>query len=183
MAKDKIKGGLADGKSLTDIANKHKVDIDELTKEFQKGMKVEMEHTSDRKIAEEIALDHLFESPKYYTNLATVEEGVIKEDVVSTITDESPDTTTVLIKYNGRNAGIVMTTKSLAEGTLEIVGIRFKEDYKTIFIVNQAIKSLWDKFEGITAFIVAPKAEAIEFWNKLGFQRISPNYLILNKGH
>lgn len=71
---DVIPGGLAQGLNLTDIANKHKVDIDELMKEFQMGIKVEMEHTTDRKVAEEIALDHLVEDPNYYTKLATVEE-------------------------------------------------------------------------------------------------------------
>ena len=31
------------------------------------GMKVEMEHTTDPRIAEEIALDHLAEDPHYYS--------------------------------------------------------------------------------------------------------------------
>ena len=65
---------LAKGMDLKDIANKHQVDIDDLNKELQKGIKVEMEHTTDRKVAEKIALDHLFEDPKYYTKLATIEE-------------------------------------------------------------------------------------------------------------
>jgi hypothetical protein len=71
---DVIPGGLAQGLDLTDVANKHKVDIDDLMKEFAEGVKVEMEHTNNAKVAEEIALDHLFEDPKYYTKLAKVEE-------------------------------------------------------------------------------------------------------------
>ena len=70
---DKIAGGLSQGMDITDIANKHKVDIDDLVKELQDGIKVEMEHTTDRKVAEEIALDHLFEDPKYYTKLQSIE--------------------------------------------------------------------------------------------------------------
>ena len=60
---------------LYDIANHHKVDIDDLMKEFQMGIKVEMEHTTDRKVAEEIAMDHLYENPKYYSKLSTIEKN------------------------------------------------------------------------------------------------------------
>jgi hypothetical protein len=70
---DKIPGGESDGMNLYDIANYHNCDIDELSNQLQIGIKVEMEHTSDRKIAEEIAMDHLYEDPKYYTKLATIE--------------------------------------------------------------------------------------------------------------
>jgi hypothetical protein len=35
-----------------------------------------MEHTTDREVAKEITLDHLFEDPKYYDKLAKVEEYV-----------------------------------------------------------------------------------------------------------
>jgi len=38
------------------------------------GIKVEMEHTKDRAIAREIALDHLTEDPKYYSKLKKVEK-------------------------------------------------------------------------------------------------------------
>ena len=77
---DTIPGGLAKGMDLTDVANHHKVDIDELMKEFELGIKTEMEHTSDRKVAEEIALDHLFEDPKYYTKLTAMEKGDLKAE-------------------------------------------------------------------------------------------------------
>jgi Protein of unknown function (DUF5661) len=42
--------------------------------EIAAGIEVEMEHTSDPKIAREIAYDHLTEDPKYYTKLATIED-------------------------------------------------------------------------------------------------------------
>jgi hypothetical protein len=189
MNEDKIPGGLAQGKDLTDIANKHKVDIDELTKQYQKGIKVEMEHTSDRQIACEISKDHLFEDPKYYDKLETIEESklniksLFREHVESTIVDESPDTVQVLVKYNQRNAGVISVTAANAKDTMEIVGVEFKPDYHTLFILNQAVKSLWQIFSGTNSLIVAPKPEGIEAWNKLGFQRISKNYLILNRGH
>lgn len=76
---EKIPGGLSDGMSLSDIAKKHKVSIGQLTDEFKKGYKVEREHTNDSNIAKEIALDHLFEDPKYYTKLAGIEKENIEE--------------------------------------------------------------------------------------------------------
>jgi hypothetical protein len=41
-------------------------------KELEMGMMVEMEHTSDKKMAEKIALDHLAEDAKYYSKLKTL---------------------------------------------------------------------------------------------------------------
>lgn len=41
-------------------------------KQLRRGMHVEMEHTTDPKIAQRIAMDHLVEDPKYYVKLATV---------------------------------------------------------------------------------------------------------------
>jgi hypothetical protein len=68
---------LAKGMDIYDIANMHKVDIDDLDKELQAGIKVEMEHTSDKSVAERIALDHLYEDPNYYTKLKDIEEYVM----------------------------------------------------------------------------------------------------------
>ena len=73
---DNIPGGLAKGMTLNDIAEKHGVSVDILVAEFKKGIQTEMEHTTDREMAKEITMDHLFEDPQYYTKLATVEEYV-----------------------------------------------------------------------------------------------------------
>jgi hypothetical protein len=73
---DEIPGGLAKGLSLNDIAEKHGMSVDMMVAEFKKGIAVEMEHTTDRQVAKEITLDHLFEDPKYYDKLAKVEEYV-----------------------------------------------------------------------------------------------------------
>jgi hypothetical protein len=68
-----IPGGLAKGLTLNNIAEKHGVSVDIMVAQFKKGISVEMEHTTDREIAKEIALDHLFEDPKYYDKLAKIE--------------------------------------------------------------------------------------------------------------
>jgi len=62
---DKIPGGLADKKKPSDF-DKAKLAA---------GIKVEMEHTSDRAIATEIAMDHLTEDAAYYEKLATIEKA------------------------------------------------------------------------------------------------------------
>jgi len=200
MNKDKIPGGLADGKSVRDLVAHHGDDSwasiqfesleQQLEKQLEKGIKHELEHTSNESIAREIALDHLWEDRKYYDKLETMEEStkinikaLLREEVESTIIDESPDTIQVLVKYNERNAGVISVTPANTKDTLEIVAVEFKEDYHTLFILNQAIKSLWQVFSGYNSIIVAPKPEGIESWNKLGFQRISKNYLISNRGH
>lgn len=68
-----IPGGLSEGKTLDDIAKMHKVPIEALKKQLRKGIKVEMEHTTNRNIANEIAMDHLVEDPFYYEKLETIE--------------------------------------------------------------------------------------------------------------
>lgn len=70
---DTIKGGLSDNMSLKDIAKKHNVSEKELKKQLDKGIEVEMEHTDKKSVAKEIAMDHLFEDPKYYDKLETIE--------------------------------------------------------------------------------------------------------------
>lgn len=78
---EEIKGGLADNKTLTQIAKKHDakgyyhiVDmVKSLKKELDKGVDIEMEHTKDKSKATEIALDHLWEDPTYYTKLKKIE--------------------------------------------------------------------------------------------------------------
>lgn len=40
---------------------------------IQRGIKVELEHTSSRRLAREIACDHLTEDPRYYVKLARME--------------------------------------------------------------------------------------------------------------
>jgi hypothetical protein len=71
-------------KKLNAIAKKHKVTIESLEKQLQKGIKVEMEHTTDRGEAETIALHHLDEIPDYYNRLNKMEKGAeINEETKS----------------------------------------------------------------------------------------------------
>ncbi len=42
--------------------------------QLRQGTKVELEHTDSRKIAKQIAKDHLEESPRYYIELGKLEK-------------------------------------------------------------------------------------------------------------
>jgi len=50
-------------------------------RELAMGVKVEMEHTNDPKLARKIALDHLAEFSNYYTRLKKMEAGAMKKSV------------------------------------------------------------------------------------------------------
>jgi hypothetical protein len=61
---DQLPGGLAD-KDTPDEFD---------PKQLKMGIRVEMEHTDDPKLAREIAIDHLKEIPDYYSRLAEMEK-------------------------------------------------------------------------------------------------------------
>lgn len=73
-----IEERILDKPTLTtdELSRKHNVPKMHILQQLDMGIKVELEHTSDRKIAREIALDHLSEDPNYYTKLksANLEE-------------------------------------------------------------------------------------------------------------
>lgn len=89
----KMKGGLADKKQPSDF------DSDSL----QKGIKIEMEHTNDIKVATEIAMDHLSEDPAYYDKLEKMEKGVceMKIKIKKPLLKEQLDTTKAAPDFSG----------------------------------------------------------------------------------
>lgn len=58
-------GGKADGRKPEDFD----------AKALAEGTNHELEHTRDRKVAREIAMDHLAEDPRYYEKLSKIEKG------------------------------------------------------------------------------------------------------------
>jgi hypothetical protein len=68
-----IPGGKSNGMTIKEIAKKHKVSPQIAMKEWLKGIKVEMEHTTNKRIAREIAKDHLYEDIFYYKKLSKIE--------------------------------------------------------------------------------------------------------------
>jgi len=65
--------GVAAGMTPQDIADRHGVSLEKITKQIQMGIKVEKEHTDNKKTAMKIAMDHVYEDPKYYSKLAKME--------------------------------------------------------------------------------------------------------------
>jgi len=66
---DQIPGGLADKKSPKDFDRE----------KLKAGVLVEREHTSDSRVAMEIAMDHLTEDPDYYEKLKTIEKSTLEK--------------------------------------------------------------------------------------------------------
>lgn len=58
--------------TVDQLAKKHKVNKKHILDQLSKGINVELEHTKDKKVAREIALDHLGEDPNYYTKLSKI---------------------------------------------------------------------------------------------------------------
>jgi hypothetical protein len=67
--KEGLKGGVADGKPITGY------DLEELLT----GIKFELEHTNDKFIALEIAMDHLERMPDYYSRLRRLEREFMSD--------------------------------------------------------------------------------------------------------
>lgn len=73
MKLDNIKPLDAPTMTPEQIAKKHNVPLRKINDQLEIGIKVEMEHTSDKNVAREIALDHLMELPDYYSKLGKIE--------------------------------------------------------------------------------------------------------------
>lgn len=81
---DQLKGGLADNKTIEYIAREQNENIEFAKEQLKKGIAVEMEHSDNKEIAKEIALDHLSESINYYIELEKMEnklEGGDSENI------------------------------------------------------------------------------------------------------
>jgi hypothetical protein len=73
------KNGLVSNMTVEDVAEKHGIKVEEIERQLELGMKVELEHTSDLDKARDIALDHLVEIPDYYDRLLKMEEEAKEE--------------------------------------------------------------------------------------------------------
>ena len=122
---NRIPGGLADDKTLVDIAKKWAGDyydyrnvLETVKKELKRGIKIELEHTSDIKIAAEIAKDHIEEKLTYYKDLQQIEKGMyqphnpIKEDNVNYENDSTDLENIYNTEFSEPSTGRKMTIKT-----------------------------------------------------------------------
>jgi len=82
---DALPGGVADGYTPELIAKKHGVPVEDILYQLAMGIKIEYEHTTDKDIARNVAMDHLIEIPDYYTRLHKMEQSAkkLKNEMVS----------------------------------------------------------------------------------------------------
>lgn len=64
--------------SPTECAHKHGVSRSVIDKQLNIGVAIEREHTNSDSAAREIALDHLWEIPDYYSRLKKMESSAEK---------------------------------------------------------------------------------------------------------
>lgn len=94
--KDVIPGGLASGKKPDDFDQE----------QLNVGTKVEMEHTSSKDVAKEIAMDHLTEDPDYYKKLKTIEKASLLTRMQKAYIDPHSPSTEDLQKKQGVPKGV-----------------------------------------------------------------------------
>ena len=88
-------------KTVEQIARKHRMNVSDIQKQLDMGAPIEHEHTKNKKLAVEIALQHLDEFPDYYTRLKKMEASAKKEhkkfkDVKEDVTIEDANGNTFL---------------------------------------------------------------------------------------
>lgn len=90
---EEIKGGVGDDVTLEDLSEKHGVSISHIVNQISKGIRVEMEHTERALDALDIAIDHIFEDPNYYTKLSKMEtkESNLAKDQFKIDLQSDPD--------------------------------------------------------------------------------------------
>ena len=65
-------------KTVEQIAKKHRLEVSFIKKQLKMGIPIEHEHTRDKDLATDIALQHLDEIPDYYTRLKKMEADAKK---------------------------------------------------------------------------------------------------------
>ncbi len=65
--------GKAEGLSIADLAKRHGRTEDQIKDAVSAGVQVESEHTDNPGVARQIAMDHVYEDPDYYTKLKKME--------------------------------------------------------------------------------------------------------------
>ena len=65
--------------SVEQIAKKHRLQVSFIKNQLEMGIPIENEHTKDKDLATDIALQHLDEIPDYYSRLKKMESDAKKE--------------------------------------------------------------------------------------------------------
>lgn len=202
-SKNNLKGGLSDKSTKQDIANKFKISLRKVEKELKMGVKVELEHTDDKTLAKEIAMDHLIEIPDYYSRLSKMEKDgkkkwdidestksnikrLFREHVELTITDETPDVLIYNIIYNTREIGSIgISICKDMDWAIDLVFVELRPEYKeeALLVMQQVIMSIWETLPDINYILLMPQPQSRSFWHLMGANRLNDGYLMITKGH
>lgn len=146
-------GGYADAKSIFDIAEKHNVPVQEIIKQFKKGIRTEREHTKDKKRIGEIIKDHMVENPYYYSMILKAEEAM--KDVIPS-------------DYKNHDEYMKALEKSEKE----------KENYTAEDRANLIARPIVDRIKQLQKEIDAGKPEEVELFMR---NEILNNFVLLFK--
>jgi hypothetical protein len=148
-------------------------------------------------------MDHLVEIPDYYTRLAKMEkEGkkkwnvkesrkenikrLFRESVELSTTDETNDSSTYRILYNGRDAGeVACGPNGDIDNAIELLFIELLPDYQyqAMPIIKDVIHALWQEYANAHNILVTPMPESRGFWAKMGANRLNDSFMKISRGH
>jgi len=137
---DLIEGGKSDNISNKQIAKKKHISVDDLEDKIEKGVKVQREHTTDKKKQEEIAKDHIIEFKGYYEALNYM-EVILKFDeereVENKLSDDDKDKINDILKTTKNK-----NYKKVFVKILEAVKVESKvvENYLLELLIKNIIK-------------------------------------------
>ena len=157
------------------IAKKHRVSPEAIRKQLARGIKVELEHTTDPKLAREIALDHLAEMPDYYSRLARMEKGAVKEAADALAPRELAAQFRAQIA--ARYPGVVVDLFAATHGGLHLSKIEIPKDKRKLGMATEILKgiaALADKNRLVVSLsptneFGTPKTVLVEFYKRFGF--------------
>lgn len=157
------------------IAKKHQVSPEAIRKQLARGIKVELEHTTDPKLAREIALDHLAEMPDYYSRLARMEKGAVKEaaDALAPRDLAAQFRAQIAARY----PGVVVDLFAATHGGLHLSKIEIPKDKRKLGMATEILKgiaALADKNQLVVSLSPSnefgtPKTVLVEFYKRFGF--------------
>lgn len=120
--------------TVGELAEKHGVSRMDIATQLDKGIKVELEHTKDKSVAREIALDHLAEDPKYYDKLASVEleeqqldETVEENQIVNVVSNIAAAQIAKVMKAKESKLLALLDGGLSPKEKLELFGVKVKD--------------------------------------------------------
>lgn len=157
------------------IAKKHRVSLEAIRKQLARGIKVELEHTTDTKLAREIALDHLAEMPDYYSRLARMEKDNVEEAADALAPRELAARFRAQIA--ARYPGVVVDLFAATHGGLHLSKIEIPKDKRKLGMATEILKgiaALADKNRLVVSLsptneFGTPKTVLVEFYKRFGF--------------